>query len=119
MTNGLCDSSACREDLIQQIGQKISLKYFIISLSLALTLIGVIAGLVYNAYAQRAKSTEDVQKTQGMAIQSIDKTVTVIQTKQEVVIKAIEELKRMLEQDRADNKRRREEGSLREGPNRR
>jgi len=110
MNNGLCpDHASCREDLMQQIGKKISLKYFIVSLSLAFTLIIAIAGLVYNAYAERARAIEKTQTTQGKSIQSIDKTVTVIQTKQEVVIKAIEELKSMLEQDRTDEKRRRDE----------
>jgi len=93
MANGLCDSSACREDLLLKLETKISIKYLLASLAIAVTMIGIIASIGYNAYAGRADKIEVKQEEVNNKINRIDKTVAQIQTKQESIEDLLTEVK--------------------------
>jgi len=96
MVNGLCDSSACREDLLLKLETKISMKYLLASLAIAVTMIGIIASIGYSAYAGRADKIEVKQEEVTNKINRIDKTVTQIQTKQESITDLLNDVKNSL-----------------------
>jgi uncharacterized protein HemX len=55
---------------------------------------GIVAGLAYDAYSQRQKTTQEAVKEQTKVVVKADKKLTVIEVNQQHVMKTQEELKR-------------------------
>ncbi len=55
---------------------------------------GVVAGLAYDAYSQRQKTTQQAVKEQTKVVQEADKKLTEIEVNQQHVMKTQEELKK-------------------------